>query len=176
MIDESLIQEHTGTSFSIEKIDGVSVMTFADNSNHKIDNNIRTALVFAGDCEDCSKYYNMYKGANWGDILVLGLGMGILPQYIKENKNPTSIDVIDNNQELIDHVDWIDNSINVIKADAYTYSTNKKYDIIIDDLYWDESEVTQQDKQDLVDNYRNNLNVNGRIIMCITAQRATKYE
>ena len=176
MIDESLIQEHTGTSFSIEKIDGVSVMTFADNSNHKIDNNIRTALVFAGDCTDCGAYYNMYNGANWGDILVLGLGMGILPQYIKENKNPTSIDVIDNNQELIDHVDWIDNSINVIKADAYTYSTSKKYDIIIDDLYWEESEVTQQDKQDLVDNYRNNLNVNGRIIMCITAQRATKYE
>ncbi len=176
MIHESLIQEHTGTSFSIEKIDGVSVMTFADNNDHKIANNVRTALIFAGDCEDCSKYYRMYDGANWGNILVLGLGMGILPQYIKENKNPTSIDVIDNNQELIDHVDWIDNSINVIKADAYTYSTDKKYDIIIDDLYWEESEVTQQDKQDLVDNYRDNLNVNGRIIMCITAQRATKYE
>ena len=50
MIDESLIQEHTGTSFSIEKIDGVSVMTFADTSNRKIANNVRTALIFAGDC------------------------------------------------------------------------------------------------------------------------------
>ena len=176
MIDESLIQEYTGTSFNIEKIDGVSVMTFADNSNHKISNNIRTALVFAGDCTDCGSYTAAYDGANWGDILVLGLGMGILPQYIKENKSPTSVDVVDNNKELIDYVDWIDNSINVIEADAYSYSTDKKYDIIIDDLYWDESEVTQQDKQDLVDNYRDNVKVNGMIIMCITAQRTVKQE
>ena len=86
------------------------------------------------------------------------------------------MDVVDNNKELIDHVDWIDSSINVIEADAYSYSTDKKYDIIIDDLYWDESEVTQQDKQDLVDNYRDNVKVNGMIIMCITAQRTVKQE
>ena len=86
------------------------------------------------------------------------------------------MDVVDNNKELIDHVDWIDSGINVIEADAYSYSTDKKYDIIIDDLYWDESEVTQQDKQDLVDNYRDNVKVNGMIIMCITAQRTVKQE
>ena len=86
------------------------------------------------------------------------------------------MDVVDNNRELIDHVDWIDTSINVVEADAYSYSTDKKYDIIIDDLYWDESEVTQQDKQDLVDNYRDNVKVNGMIIMCITAQRTVKQE
>ena len=109
MIDESLIQEHTGTSFSIEKIDGVSVMTFADNSNHKIDNNIRTALVFAGDCTDCGAYYNMYNGANWGDILVLGLGTGasgnrtnVSMAIVNVNASSSAYGVVSANFEFLD--------------------------------------------------------------------------
>ena len=170
MIDESLITEYSGTSFDVTKVNGVSRLIFAANPKHGIDNIERGAVVYTGDCSDCGAFNRLYVGANWGNVLVLGLGLGVLPQYIKENKNPTSIDVIDNNQELIDYVNYLHEDINIIKAEAYSWTPNKNYDIIIDDLYWDESEVSNQDKQDLLNNYESSLNTGGRIILPISRQ------
>ena len=89
--------------------------------------------------------------------------MGLLPQYIKENKSFVQvIDVIDNNQEVIDYVTFIDNSINVIKADAYTYTPDKNYDLIIADLWW-HNQITGEMKDNLKNHYWDNINYNGRI-------------
>ena len=37
MIQENLIAEYSGTTFSVTKVDGVSKLTFADNPNNVID-------------------------------------------------------------------------------------------------------------------------------------------
>jgi len=168
MIDESLITEYNGTTFSVEKVDGVSQLTFANNSDHVIANIERGAVVFAGDCSDCGAYTALYENATWDNILVIGLGLGVLPQYIKENKSPTVIDVLDDNSDLISYVNFLDSNINIIEGDAYTYTPNKKYDIIIVDLYWNESEVTAEMKTNLINNYSSHLESGGIIVLPIS--------
>ena len=171
MINENLITEYSGTSFDVQKVDGVSRITYADNETHILDNIERGAVVYSGDCEGCVK---LYENATWGNVLVIGLGLGILPQYIKDNKNPDVIDVLDNNQELIDYVDYLHSDINIIKGDAYTYTPDKLYDIIIVDLHWSEDEVTQQNKQDLTTNYDPHLKSGGVLTLPITGQSYNK--
>jgi spermidine synthase len=78
------------------------------------------------------------------NALVLGLGGGVMPSWIKENTKSTDIDVV----EIIPELETIarqhfhmPESINVIIDDAFKFvhTTTKKYDIIIVDV----SDMTQ---------------------------------
>ncbi|MHC4782677.1 MAG: hypothetical protein ACYTE0_06430 [Planctomycetota bacterium] len=172
MIQENLITEYSGTSFSVTKVNGVSRLTFS--SGDIIDNISAYGEIFMGDgpqVDPDNFYYlgsiqhkRIFEGIpDYPNVLVLGLGLGLLPQYIKENKSFVQvIDVIDNNQELIDYVDFIDNSINVINADAYTYTPDKMYDLIIADLWWD-NQITVEQRDSLNEHYEPHINNNGRI-------------
>ena len=174
MINENLINEYSGTTFSVTKVDGVSRMQYASSDEHWIENREEYGSIFMGDGPSpvpdnkfviCSVLHKrIFEDIpNYENVLVLGLGMGLLPQYIKENKSFVQvIDVIDNNQEVIDYVTFIDNSINVIKADAYTYTPDKNYDLIIADLWW-HNQITGEMKDNLKNHYWDNINYNGRI-------------
>ena len=74
------------------------------------------------------------------------------------------MDVVDNNPELISYIDYLDDSINIIEADAYTYNTSNKYDLIIFDLWWNEKDITLKTQQNLSKIYKNFLTNNGKII------------
>ena len=145
----------------------ISIFTYKQDVFHRYMNVHVHGKAMVGDCRECGAESNdMLDGATWGDILVLGLGgFGVLPQYIKENKNPTSIDVVEEYQEIIDYVTWLDSSINVICHDEWTYSTLKQYDIIICDLYADREDITANHKTSLLNNYSNNLKVGGRLVI-----------
>ena len=58
-IQENKIQEHNGTSFSITKVDGVSMLQFDEKS---IISNIEDyATIILGDCTNCEKIKDLYK-------------------------------------------------------------------------------------------------------------------
>ena len=90
--------------------------------------------------------------------------MGLLPNYAKHIKNCSVVDVIEQNKELIDYVDYLDNSINIIEADAYNYIPSKKYNLIIFDLWWNEKDVTLKIQKSLKKLYKEYLEDNGKII------------
>ena len=185
MIQENLITEYSGTTFSVTKVDGVSRLTFADNPDNYIVNADHYGKIFMGDGPqpDEDNFYiggsvahkRIFEGIpDYANVLVLGLGLGLLPQYIKESKSFVQvIDVVDNNQELIDYVNFIDNSINVINADAYTYTPDKKYDLIIADLWWN-FQITNENKEDLKTHYEPHINYNGRLYIPILPQSYIK--
>ena len=113
-------------------------------------------------------------------MLVLGLGGGILPSFIYENYSDVIIDVVDNIQELKDiaHKYFelpVSERLNVIIQDArdYILTTNKKYDIIIEDLYKDDGKVFFEFDNDL----KNILNDNGVIAFnyMVHQRNYTKY-
>ena len=81
---------------------------------------------------------------------MLGLGLGLLAETLKVEKECSVVDVVDNNQELIDYVNYIDDSITIEKADAFTYKPSKKYDLILVDLWWGPEDITQEINQDIV--------------------------
>jgi len=162
-IQENKIQEHTGTSFSITKEDGVSVLQF--NEQSIISNTEEYATIILGDCTNCEKIKDLYKDFTYDKVLVLGLGLGLVPETLKVEKECSVVDVVENNQELIDYIDFIDDSINVIKDDAYSYTPNKKYDLILIDLWWGHEDITDEIVSDLENNYKNYLEEDGKIII-----------
>jgi spermidine synthase len=115
------------------------------------------------------------------NVLVLGLGGGILPSFIYENYSDVIIDVVDNIQELKDIAYKyfelpVSDRLNVIIQDAkdYVLSTNKKYDIIIEDLYKDDGKVVFFEFDN---DLKNILNDNGVIAFnyMVHQRNYTKY-
>ena len=100
-------------------------------------------------------------------LLVLGLGLGLVPETLKVEKGCSVVDVVDNNQELIDYVDFIDESIGVIKHDALTYTPDKKYDFILVDLWWGHEDITQEIIDNIESNYKPYLEDHGKILIPI---------
>ena len=138
-IDENKIKEYSGTSFNVTKTEGISKIDFGDEK--WIKNVDHYGKVFLGDCDPCKKLKALYDGFTFDKILIGGLGLGLLPQYAKEVKNCSVIDVIENNQELIDYIDYLESPINIIKGDALSYTPSKKYDLILIDLWWIEEDA-----------------------------------
>lgn len=162
-IQESKIKEHSGTSFDVTKTEGVSKIDFGNGKS--IENVDYYGKVFLGDCNPCKKIKALYNDFTFDKILIGGLGLGLLPQYAKEVKNCSVIDVIENNQELIDYVDYLESPINIIKGDALSYTPNKKYDLILIDLWWEEEDITQEIQDNIKNNYNSYLEDNGKIII-----------
>ena len=162
-IEESKIKEHSGTSFSVTKTGGISRLDFG--SNKWIENRDHYGKVFLGECEECIKITALYKDFTFDKILIGGLGLGLLPEYAKSVKNCSVIDVIENNQELIDYVDYLESPINIIKGDALTYTPGKKYDLILIDLWWEKEDITQEIQDTIKNNYDSHLESGGKIIL-----------
>lgn len=91
----------------------------------------------------------------YGDVLVLGLGTGI----IINDMNADSIDVIEINQDIINEYG---NKLNVIHEDAYKYKTNKLYDVIFLDIWYHKTNISELET--LLEHYKNNLKPNGKFI------------
>ena len=162
-IDENKIKEHSGTSFNVTKTNGVSKIDFGNGKS--IENVDYYGKVFLGDCDPCKKIKALYNDFTFDKVLIGGLGLGLLPQYAKEVKNCSVIDVIENNQELIDYVDYLESPINIIKGDALSYTPSKKYDLILIDLWWKEENVTQEIQDSIKSNYSSHLENNGKILI-----------
>ena len=120
------------------------------------------------------------------NVLVLGLGGGIIPSYIHENYSGVTVDVIDNVHELKDiaHKYFelpVSDRLNVIIQNAkdYVLTTDKKYDIIIEDLYKDDGKPSFiKDNGNKFDNdLKNILNDRGAVVInyMVHERNYTKY-
>lgn len=178
-INEDLISAYDGTNFEIIKEtktsieDGetqytISHLKYKQDTIHRFYNSAASAKIKVGDCNDCGFDASGFDGVVWGDILVLGLGLGLAPQYIKNVKGPTSVDVIEEDAEIVSTVDWLHGDINVITHDEWSYTTSKKYDLIIADLWAEPDDISDDHKTTLVNNYSNNLKTGGKIIIPIS--------
>lgn len=110
----------------------------------------------------------------FNSVLIGGLGIGVIPYYIENYKLKTKIDVIENNPYVIEAVKTLNHLkyTNIIDGYFFQYKTDKKYDLIIIDLYWnpfledwgktEEFFVTKVKRK-----FKNNLNVNGKIYVPI---------
>lgn len=182
MFDESLIEEKETVNFVIQKENGynsegqpIVYSKWINKANPSYDirkNFEHEGKVFAGDCDPCNdgSYSNLpaiYNSFNWSTstVLIMGLYLGVLPQYIMDNKSPYILDVIDSDQDLVDTVTWIDSNINVIKSHPYAYEPDKKYDIIICDLWCSAQNITENHETTLWNIYKDHLNANGKIVI-----------
>jgi len=96
-----------------------------------------------------------FLSAATGDVLLAGLGLGMVLQPLIDNQNVSSITVIEKFQEVIDlvsaHVPE-SNKIRIIKDDIYTWTPDKNYDVA-----WFDSYVYPFDGDDPVGSYVTNM-------------------
>jgi len=85
--------------------------------------------------------YSFYDIAN-GDVLLSGLGFGIIPVWLLNKKEVKSITVVEKNKNIIDLFKESNNieNINIINDDIRNYKTTKKYNFVGLDHYELESQ------------------------------------
>ena len=154
IFDTNKIPEVIKDSFSVERNGPLGTkMIFKEG---EIDDGM---VYIEGFCEEM-------LNLNFNSILVVGLGLGIIPQYIAENAlNCKEIDVLDNNNELIDWVtqtNYLNSKINIIEGDCFTYVPPKKHDLILIDIWWDPF-LAAEKTEELVAKYSEYLDNRGDI-------------
>ena len=132
--NENLIAAHNGTNFVVEKVEKqssetdlytMSLFKYKADVLHARYNHEIPTKNFVGEGGECCGWdvtAAQYTDVTWGDVLYLGLYLGNVPDYIYKNKSVTSLDVVENDQEIIDYVTWMDNNITVIQHDEWNYT------------------------------------------------------
>jgi hypothetical protein len=110
--------------------------------------------------EDSNHYFLYVNGAQWmvtssdfshskdtlhsqfdlayGDVLITGLGFGILAKALVQKEEVKSITVIEVSSDVIDQyisTNGLDEKLIIINEDASSYSSNRKYDCLLPDHY-----------------------------------------
>ena len=99
------------------------------------------------------------KQAN-GQVLIAGLGIGLILTPLREKESVEHITVLEQNQTLIDLVSpYFDFSdITIVQGDIFTWETKKKFDTIYFDIWSDISSDNYKETTTLHRRYRKNLN------------------
>ena len=179
IVNENLINVHNGAGFTVTKTSQVchfddsqskpdaAAITFEDGAvYHNLDTEV---TCWFNDNYRCD-YFTCWKDIQWEDtdVLMIGIHGGFKAQYIIENKKVASLDVVDDNQDLIDYITYIENSITVMHtSNMSTYSSDKKYDLIIIQSYNWPNDYTDQIQNDLKTHYSTLLKDDGNIVVPI---------
>lgn len=120
-------------------------------------------------------YIDLYcyelKNKDYGSVLIGGLGLGIMPYYIENNKSGVDIDVVEIRNDVISATGQLGHiSCSIVNDDFTSHQTTKKYDIIVADLWWLTDENFENEKQTILQNYANNLNEGGFVYFPITKE------
>lgn len=73
-----------------------------------------------------------------GDVLIGGLGIGLIILPIQDKENVKSITIIEKNKEVIELVSEqlpLNNKVNIIHSDIFNFMPDKKYDTIYLDIW-----------------------------------------
>ena len=100
-------------------------------------------------------------------VLMSGLGIGVVPQWLCETKN-SLVDVVEIDTELINSVNsmnYLHENINTINASIYSYTTQLNYDLIYFDHWFFINENNfESEKNSLVDRFAGNKNEESVIV------------
>lgn len=85
---------------------------------------------------------------SYSTALVVGLGIGVIPQWLATEKN-CQVDVLEKNTELVNTInnfDYLSGSINIINEDVFEHTATKSYDIVVPDIWWNQADITPSQK------------------------------
>ena len=156
---------YSGNSFNVSLNQNNNIQIKYTPSNHILENVDIYSKLILGKCNTCDTWYkDKFSGFSYDKVLVAGLGLGLIPQDLYTLENCSQVDVVESNKEVIDWVNdsgHLDPNINLIFTNIYSYDTSELYDLIIIDIYWNESEMTNTQYDSLKNKYFNNLNLGG---------------
>lgn len=91
-----------------------------------------------------------------GDVLIAGLGIGMILTLLEEKDEVNSITVLEKNRTVIDLVaPWFNNlKIDVVHADVFTWQPTQNFDTIYFDIWPDISDLHYEETKTLHKKYR----------------------
>lgn len=119
-----------------------------------------------------------------GDVLICGLGIGLIIMPLLTNENVKSITVIEKYQDVIDCVlpqlkpHDTENKLTVICADGFEWTTQNKYDTIYLDIWaYINEDVYKEEMKPLKQKYRKFLSQDGKANKRISvwAEKQARY-
>lgn len=117
-------------------------LSFEENAYRLCRDNTQLMCLNTLNYREIKEQYAMYDLA-YGEVLLTGFGLGILPLWIASKPEVKSVTVLELSKEVVElfllHNDMPKN-INVIYADAKTYKTDKQYDCLFLDHFPDHKE------------------------------------
>lgn len=93
-----------------------------------------------------------------GDVLIAGLGIGLIIYNIQEKKEVKSITVVEINKDVIDLIQPHFPNIKIINEDIFNYQPKQKFDTIYFDIWPDISTDNLNDIKKLHNKFENKLN------------------
>ena len=112
-------------------------------------------------------YCKLVTILNYDSILIGGLGFGILPYFMENFNYIETIDVVEKNKNVIDAINELNHlhHTRIIHHDFITYKPDRKYDLIVADLWWLRTDVDdfESEKNNIISNYSGYLNEGGKI-------------
>jgi len=163
-IDNNILT-YSGSYFNVSKNNGVATMRFQNNTY--LTNTEQYTELFLGKCSGCNTFFkDSFDGFEFDTVLVVGLGLGLIPQELIELNKCSKVDCLEISQEMIDYTitsGHLNNDINLIQGDVYNYTTSDLYDLIIIDIIWYDSEMNEEQYQSLATKFTNNLNTGGAL-------------
>jgi len=103
-------------------------------------------------------FYSEVYNKKYDSVLIAGLGLGVLPFIFQ--KDNCKIDVLEVNDELIKTITSFNylQKVNIIKGNALNFTPIEKYDLIVLDIWSDDSyEGIHHEIHSCVQNYSKNL-------------------
>jgi hypothetical protein len=152
ILNHTNIEPYSGSSFNVDYQDGTVKLTFLNGDWISDDSNYIDA------------FSRGLKDLTYDSILIGGLGLGLMSQWVKSNTSCSKIDVVENNSELINWVsssNYLDSSINIIEGDILNYTTTSSYDLVLTDKWWVATNTYPEDKQKVITNLSGSLETSG---------------
>lgn len=126
-------------------LNGYSIKKYAHSSWTGLYNPDGKAMT-VDDPAYITEYAPALLDQDFNSILVGGLGLGVVPYVVQDF---AQVDVIEINQDTIDIVNQLGHltsNVNIIKDDIFTFSTEKTYDIVLLDIWYEVLTVELSDQ------------------------------
>jgi len=104
----------------------------------------------------------------FNSMLIGGLGIGVIPYVVQDF---AEVDVIENDQNIINIVaqlDHLNENVNVINNDIFTFDIEKTYDVIVLDIWYEP--LTETLSNQLIEKYLPLVNEGGFLYIPINAR------
>lgn len=132
---------------------------------YNIDGN-NNIIIGTDNIDHFRSFYKDILNLEFNNILIGGLGLGIVPYLYQNTAN--HIDIIENdidNIDLIRELNYIDtNKVSIINDNIFNYTPIKNYDLILLDI-WSNYDISliSSETDILFEKYNSFLNPNGKI-------------
>lgn len=148
-----------GITLSEDLVKNGYVITKNPNFNHLFMLNPEGELVSVDNPYYILEFSSELLNVEYDSILVGGLGLGVIP-YVSQDF--AQVDVVEINQDVIDlakQLGHLNENVNIIKDDIFTFSVEKTYDIIVLDIWYEA--LTEELSNELIDKFLPFVNEGG---------------